>query len=1073
VSGIIAWFARNHVAANLVMFLMIAGGLAALPSIQQKSFPDIDFNVITISVPYRGAAPEEVEEGVCVRIEEEIQGISGIERLSSTAAEGACNVGAELLAGYDVDRALSEIKNAVDSIDTFPVEAEKPIVNHFKLRRNAIQIALSGDVDERTLKVYGQRIRDDIAALPGVTQVDLVNSRAYEISIEVPEEALRRHRMSFGQVVEAVRKSSLDMPGGSLKTERGEILVRTKGQAYTGEEFERIVVLTRRDGTRLLLGDIATVVDGFEEEPRFARFDGKQAVMIQVYRVGDQKVLDVVAAVKDYVSHSRVRLPEEIELTVWRDGSRSLRDRLDILIRNGITGFILVFVLLSCFLRLRLAVWVSIGVPLSFLGALALFPALSLSIDVISLFAFILVLGLLVDDAIVVGENVHTHQERAESPLESAIVGTQEVAVPVIFGVLTTVAAFTPLIMAPGAMGQVFSGIGVVVVCCLFFSLVESQLVLPSHLGHVRTGKHTDPPPGTVRARWKRLQGTMSGSLTSLAVKGYRPALERALEWRYATICGGLVLLMWTLAVVATGGIRFSFFPPVEGDYISATLVMPQGTPVEVTSAAIQELEASAQRIDASFREESGGAPDDEPIVKHIFASVGEQPSNRGRGPNRPVAARSHLGEVTLELQGADHRPMKAEVVAQRWREATPAIPGAEELVFTSSLFSAGNAIELRLQAADIDELEIAANQLKAKLANYPGLIDITDSFRSGKEEIKLSILPSAEILGLTLADLAIQVRQALYGAEAQRIQREREDIRVMVRYPMAQRRSLSDLENLRIRTPDGSEVPFYTVARAQMGRGYAAISRSDRQRVLTVSAGVDRARANANEVMRDLRLHYLPQLLADHPGLSYRLAGQQRDQGKVIAGLVRGYGLALVLIYSLLAIPLRSYAQPLIIMAVIPFGLIGAIGGHLIMRQPALSMMSIFGVVALSGVVVNASLVLVHYVNTRRAAGASAAEAARDAGTIRFRPILLTSITTFAGLTPLLLEPSVSAKFLIPMAISLAFGVAFATLITLFLVPCLYLVLDDFQHLLRRRQRASPSETADGGMPPLPDPRI
>jgi multidrug efflux pump subunit AcrB len=1064
VKGIIAWFARNHVAANLVMFLMIAAGVLALPGIQQKSFPDIEVDVVTVSVPYLGAAPEEVEEGVCIRIEEEIQGINGIEQITSTAAEGACNVGAELIAGYDVDRALSEIKNAVDAIDTFPEETEKPIVNHYIIRRNAIQIALAGDVDERTLKVYGQRIRDEIAALPGVTQVDLANARSYEISIEVSEEALRRHQLSFDQVVAAVRRSSLDMPGGSLKTRRGEILLRTKGQAYTGEEFEDIVVLTRRDGTRLLLGEIATIVDGFEEDPRFARFDGENAVLIQVFRVGDQKVLDLVEEVKGYVAEARARLPEGIRLTVWRDGSRSLRDRLDILIRNGVSGFVLVLVLLSCFLRLRLALWVVVGIPLSFLGALALFPALSLSIDVISLFAFILVLGLLVDDAIVVGENVHSHQQRAEDPLESAIVGTQEVAVPVIFGVLTTVAAFIPLIIAPGAMGQIFAGIGVVVVCCLFFSLVESQLVLPTHLGHVRIAEHAEPPPGSLKARWKRFQTAMSESLTRLGERGYRPLLDRALEWRYATIAIAVALLMWTLAVVATGGIRFSFFPPVEGDYISATLTMPQGTPVEVTSAAVREFEASARRVGAALDEEF--RDQDEPVVKHVLASVGEQPSQRRRhaGGRRPASGGSHLGEVTLELQSADGRPISAGDVAQRWREASPAIPGAEELTFTSSLFTAGEPINLRLQSADVDDLQVAAESLKAKLAEYPGVIDIGDSFRAGKEEIKLAILPSAEVLGLTLEDLARQVRQAFYGEEAQRIQREREDIRVMVRYPESQRRTLADLENMRIRTPDGTEVPFYTVARAEMGRGYATIKRSDRQRVINVTADIDRNRANANEVMADLRTDFLPQLLANHPGLHFRLEGAQREQRKVSLGLIRGYGLALILIYSLLAVPLRSYTQPLIIMTVIPFGLVGAIGGHLIMFAKThwtLSMMSVFGVVALSGVVVNSSLVLVHYVNGRRALGASVVEAAREAGAARFRPIVLTSMTTFAGLTPLLLERSVSAQFLIPMAISLAFGVAFATLITLFLVPSLYLVLDDLQRFLLRRQAPGEVEAA------------
>jgi len=1048
VRGIIAWFARNHVSANLLMFLIIACGFFAVPQIQQKSFPDIDVEVIQITVPYLGAAPEEVEEGVCVRIEEEIQGINGIEKLSSTAAEGACTVGAELMSGYETDRALSEIKNAVDAITTFPDEAEKPIVSQVTIRRVVTQIALSGDVDERTLKIYGQRIRDEISALPGITQVELSNARNYEISIEVSEEALRRHHLSFDDVVQAVRRSSLDLPGGSIKTRRGEILLRTKGQAYVGRDFEDIVVMTRTDGTRLHLAEVATLVDGFEDDDRWASFDGEPAVLIQVFRVGDQKILDLIETVKDYVATAEARLPEGLTLTLWRDQSQSLRDRLDILTRNGLSGFVLVFVLLACFLRLRLAFWVSIGVPLSFLGALAFFPVVGISVDVISLFAFILVLGLLVDDAIVVGENIHSHQERAEDPLEASIVGTQEVSVPVIFGVLTTVAAFLPLVLAPGPMGQVFQGIGIVVILCLLFSLVESQLILPSHLGHSRRRREREAT-GAIQLRWRRIQNALANSLVRLAEQGYRPLLDRALVWRYATLAVGVVALVWCLTIVGTGHLRFAFFPPVESDYVTAKLTMPLGVPVEVTAEGAAALESAALQLagelDAEF--ELG-----EPVVRHVLVAVGEQPTG-GHGPPGAFARSggSHLGEVSMELMSPEGRPIKAGTVADRWRELTPLIPDAVELTFSANLFSAGDPLNLRLQSADVEDLRRAADSLKARLSEYPGVIDIRDSFREGKEEIKLSILPSAEVLGLSMEDLARQVRQAFYGEEVQRIQREREDVKVMVRYPAEQRRSLGDLEGMRIRTPEGVEVPFDTVARAELGRGYATIRRTDRQRVINVSADVDLTQANANEVMADLRENFMPQLLAEHPGLRFSLEGEQREQQRVMMGMLQAYGLALLIIFTLLAIPLRSYAQPFIIMSVIPFGLVGAIGGHLIMGMH-LSMMSVLGAVALSGVVVNSSLVMVHYINGRRALGLPLDEAVRAAGVARFRPIVLTSLTTFAGLTPLLREPSMSAQFLIPMAISLAFGVAFATVISLFLVPSAYVVLEDLKWLLAGR---------------------
>ncbi len=1043
----IAWFAENSVAANLLMLILVVGGLAALPSIQQKTFPDIDVDIIQVGVTYLGAAPEEVEEGVCVRIEEEIQGVEGIERISSSAAEGACGVTAELLAGASVDRALTDIKNAVDGIDTFPAETEKPIVNHLIIRRNAVQIALWGDAEEKALKIWGERLRDAISALPDVTQVELAAAREYEISVEVSEESLRRHGLTFDQVAQAVRRSSLDLPGGSIKTSAGEVLLRTKGQAYRGEEFEKIVVLTRQDGTRLLLGEIATVVDGFEEDDRYAAFNGQPAVLLQVFRVGDQRVLELADRVKQYAAETSSSLPEGLQLTVWRDGSQVLRDRLDILIDNGRGGFILVFVVLACFLRLRLAFWVAIGVPIAFLGALLTFPLFDISIDVISLFAFILVLGLLVDDAIVVGENIHTHQERSEEPLHAAIAGTQEVTVPVIFGVLTTVVAFIPLIASPGPMGQVFGVIGIVVILCLIFSVIESQLILPAHLGHHVKLQERPARPGSLQARWKALQGRLASSLRRIAEERYRPALQWTLDWRYSALTLGLVLLVLTVTLVRTGHMKFSFFPPVESDYVSARLTMPQGTPVAQTVEAVRRLEAAALELRHDLDQEF---PEQPPLIRHVLTSVGSQPSSGDRGAvSMAVGSGSHLGEVSLDLIGGDDRPLTAAEITRRWRERVPPIPDLEELSFASDLFSAGDPIAIQLQSADTDALQQAAEELKQRLSDFPGVFDITDSFRDGKEEIQLDILPSAEPLGLTLSDLGRQVRQAFYGEEAQRIQRGRDDIRVMVRYPESERRSLDDLDNLRIRTPDGGEVPFYAVAEARLGRGYANIKRADRRRVIDVTADIDAGQANANEILGQLRKDFLPGLLAAHPGLTYSLEGEQKEQQKTLAALVRNLLFALLGIYALLAIPLRSYAQPLLIMAVIPFGLVGAIGGHLIMGGlvPALgrlSMMSVFGVVALSGVVVNSSLVLVHTVNQGRAWGLPVREAVVRAGVARFRPIVLTSMTTFAGLTPLLLERSLSAQFLIPMATSLAFGVAFATVISLLLLPASYLILDD-----------------------------
>lgn len=1071
--GIIAWFANNSVAANLLMVMLIVGGIGATNSIQMKSFPDINIPIIQVAVPYLGAAPEEVEEGVCIRIEEKVQGITGIERLTSSAAEGACGVTIELMQGYPIDRALSEVKNAVDSISTFPDETEKPVVSYMSSRRNALQIALSGDADERALKIYGERIRDGISALPGVTQVDLFNSRDYEISIEVSEETLRRYELSFSEVVRAVRRGSLDRPGGSIKTSSGEVLLRTKGQAYTGPDFESIVVRTREDGTRLLLSEIATVVDGFNEDESYATFDGRPAVTVKVDRVGDQNVLAVTDSAKRYIE--TVPLPAGLGASVWQDSSEVLRDRLDLMLRNGVGGFVLVFVVLALFLRLRLAIWVSLGVPVSMLGALAMFPALDVSIDVISLFGFIMVLGLLVDDAIVVGENVHSHQQANEDPLLASTRGAQEVSVPVIFGVLTTIAAFMPMMLAPGEMGQIFGAIAITVILCLIFSVIESQLVLPSHLGHMKVaGKAATkdaPPAGSLRARWQAVQTYLGGSLERLARDSYRPRLEKALEWRYAVLAGGVSILVISVASVAFGvgahKLRFSFFPPIESDYLVADLTMELGTPVGTTEDAAALLEAAAYRMKEAL-DEQGVLVDGESLVKHVMVSIGQQPMNTSRGPGAEnTNSGSHLAEIVLEVQSGDRRPMSAKAMTQLWKEQVPPIPDIETLVFRSTFFSLGDPIDIQLESSNVTDLEDASARLKAKLATYPGVSEINDSFSSGKREIQLSILPAAQTLGLTLDDLASQVRQAFYGEEVQRIQRGRDDVRVMVRYPQEQRRSLADLDNLRIRTPGGAEVPFYAVADASLGRGFSTIKRADRKRVINVTSDLDESQISAGEILADLNSGFMQKLLADYPGLNYGLEGIQAEQAESVGSLARDFGLALIVIYVLLAIPLRSYTQPFIIMAVIPFGLVGAIFGHWFMYTVRelftdstfnVSMMSVFGVVALTGVVVNSSLVLVHYVNGRRERGVSLEEAIRDAGVARFRPIVLTSMTTFAGLTPMLRETSVSAQFLIPMATSLGFGVVFGSAISLILVPVLYMISDDVRggaEWLRRAGRA------------------
>ncbi|MCP4707560.1 MAG: efflux RND transporter permease subunit, partial [Planctomycetes bacterium] len=957
-----------------------------------------------------------------------------------TANENVGTITVEALPGTDIRKLLDDIKSRVDAIDTFPEETEKPIIQEVLNRRQVINVAISGNTDEYSLKNIGERARNEILQLPGITQVELTIARPYEISIEVSEHALRRYGLTFDEVVMAVRRSSLDLPGGSIKTDGGEILLRTKGQAYKGPEFEKLILRTNKDGSRVMVGHVATVVDGFAETDQSARFDGKPAVMVQVFRVGDEDAIEVADAVKNYVSLVRTKLPEGIELTIWQDYSRILRDRLKLLIRNGLMGLILVFITLALFLRFRLAFWVALGIPISFCGALWLIPTFDVSINMITLFAFIVVIGIVVDDAIIVGENIYSNFEKGKSKLRAAVDGVSEVSIPVTFAVLTSIAAFAPLLFVEGVMGKVFRFIPIIIISTLAFSLIESLFILPTHLSHLIHDDKKKPD-----GRWRRFQDKFDRRLKWFIKGVYRPGLEWGLKMRYTTIAIGIAVLALTIGLVRGEWIKFTFMPKVDADNVMAILTMPLGTPASLTTEVIKQIDEVALQLDSEFRDRNDG----QPVIQHVLSSIGEQPSrNQGHGPMAGDGSysASHLGEVNIELIPGEKRSVGSTEIAQRWRQLVGAIPGVDELTFSSSMFTAGEATNVQFASDDYEALQSVANELKAKLADYPGVSDITDSYQAGKQEIKLDITPAAEALGLTLSDLGRQVRQAFYGAEAQRIQRGRNDIRVMVRYPEQERRSIADLEDMRIRVPGGGEVPFSVAARADLGQGYASIRRTDRQRTINVTADVDEKRTNANAIMADVTKNVLPQILREYPGVTYSLEGVQREQMESMRSLARGFIFALLVIFVLLAIPFRSYVQPFIVMSAIPFGIVGAVWGHVIMGME-LSILSMMGIVALAGVVVNDSLVMVDYINRFRAGGRTIIEAIKTAGAARFRPILLTSITTFAGLTPLMLERSLQARFMIPMAISLAFGVIFATVISLILVPVSYLILEDIKH--------------------------
>ena len=1084
---LIAWFATNHIAANLLLILIVLAGLSAVLTMPQKSFPDIDVPIISVSIPYLGAAPEEVEQGVCIRVEEELDGVEGVKEIRSVANESLCSVTVELFEDADESRALDDVKNRIDALDTLPEETEQPIINLATSIRPVIDLAITGPDDERTLKVLGQRVRDEIAALPGITQVSLVNTRPYEISIEVSESDLQRFGLTFSQVAEAVRARAIDLPGGAIKTEDGEILLRTKGQVYWGEEYERLVLLSRPDGSLVYLSDVARVVDGFEDTDQSLRFDGQPAAIIRVSRIGSEDILAITGAVMAYLDTSAQALPEGVKLTVWNDNSRLLEDRLATLLDSARQGFLMVLLLLALFLRPVLAFWVSVGVPVAFMGALYLTNYVGLSIDGISLFGFILVLGIMVDDAIVVGESVHSRQREGGTPLIGSIEGTQRITIPVIFGVLTTICTFLPMLQGVGSSGQIGAVIATVVICCLIFSLIESQLILPAHLGNKQTktakgevylllvplmvivllqfswstssfvglaialmtvvyaldrlGLTDDPAKRLIAA-----QSRFSASVEALIDGSFRRIVQRATQARYTTLAMAFAFFLSGVAVFGSGRLPFSFFPPLAADQVIAQLTMPLGTSSEITEQAVRHLERTGEAIREELNEQYAAGPP----VTHILASVG---GSQGGGLGPPGsggggASGGHMGEVTLQLTPSQSRTISTKEVAALWRERSGSIAGAVELKFNSSLFSVGNAIDIQLAGNDVDELREVAAGLRAELARYPGVIDITDSFRSGKQELKLKVTPEGEALGLSLGALAQQVRQAFYGEEAQRIQRGRDDVRVMVRYTEAERESLASLDDMRVRTREGSEVPFRTVANASLGQGYSSIKRADRKRVVNVTADVDRTQITADEVVGDLSRSYFPVIRAEHPRVSLSLEGEQRQSGEYLVSLVFPFLIALFAIYALLAIPLRSYVKPFIIMSVIPFAFIGAIWGHQIMKLAGLvsglAMMSILGMIAAAGVVVNSSLILVYAINQRRDAGSTMADAVVDAATSRCRPIVLTSMTTFVGLMPLMFNTSVQAQFLVPMAVSLSFGVLFATVITLLVVPSIYLLFED-----------------------------
>lgn len=1038
----IGWFARNHVAANLLMFSIIAGGLYSIFNrITLEVFPSTDLDVIAISVPFPGATPVEAEEGVAIRLEEAVQDLNGIEKLTSTSRESSATVRIDVLKGFNARDLLNDVKNRIDSLSTLPEDAETPQIALAQFKREVISVALYGDTDEKTLRATAERVRDELLRVSGITQIELEAVRPYELAIEISEDELRQYGLSLEQVAAQIGQSSADLSAGNIRGSDGELLIRTIGQAYDRADFMEISILSDNSGKQIQLGEIADIRDGFNELPIKTRFNGKPGVLMEVYRVGDQSAIQVAEEVRHYIEQIDW-LPDSVDIKYWRDRSTIVKARLQTLTNNALQGGILVILLLSFFLRPIVAFWVCLGIPVAFLGSFILLPYIGVTMNIVSLFAFIVVLGIVVDDAIVTGENVYTHLQRGSPPLQAAIEGTKEVAVPVTFGVLTTVAAFIPVALIGGNRGPVFAQIPMVIIPVLLFSLIESKLILPAHLKHVKP-LSKDKKPGLII----RIQRAVADGLERAIQNVYGPFLRWCLHNKLMTFAFFIGVSMIVISLVAGGWMRFLFFPRVQSETARAVLTMPVGTSFEVTDTYIKRIADAAKELKEKHL-------DDEPeesVIRNIYSTTG---SFGGYG-----VGQSNIGRVVFEVTAPEQRTSKitsAELVRE-WRQIIGPIPGAESLTYRAEIGRHGDPIDVQILGASLDQLRDFGSDIRQHLQTYDGLFDIEDSLSDGKTEIQISLKPEATLLGVNVSDLGRQVRRSFLGFEVQRIQRDRDEVTVVVRYPIEERQSLVNLRNMLIRTADGNSIPFNEVAQLEFGQSPAAIRRIDRQRSMHVTADANKEAVDIEAVKRGIQA-FVTEEIKNYPGLSYSLEGEAAEQRESFKTLRYGLIGVLLVIYGLLAIPFKSYTKPLIVMSVIPFGVVGAIIGHWIMGMN-LTIISALGMLALTGIVVNDSLVLVDYINRRRSEGMDLFSAVQKAGVARFRAVILTSLTTFIGLMPLLFEKSTQAQFLIPMAVSLGFGIMFATLITLLIVPVNYIIYDNIKQAIYRAFGSKPSK--------------
>ena len=1027
--GPLSWMTRNPVAANIIMLILVLGGLIQAFNVKQEFLPSAELDIISVSVPYPGASPEEVEQSIVLAVEEAVRGLDGVEEVTANAREGSGSVTIEVQPGYDLGRMSQDVQSEVDRITTFPEDAEEPTISVSSLRREVLSVIVSADTADTVLREVTEQVRDRLIVSPGITQVELSNVRSYEIAIEIPQDTLRSYNLTLANVADILARASVETPGGGMKTSSGEILVRVRDRRDVGEQFGKIPLITGADGTQVLLEDVATIRDRFDDSDKFTFFNGKPALTMSVYRVGKETPISIDASVGEVLDELRATLPNGIELTTWNSRADMFRQRMNLLLRNGLLGLVLVFIVLGFFLEMRLAFWVMIGIPISFLGTILIMPAIGVSISMISMFAFILALGIVVDDAIVVGENIYHNHQDGMPFLRAAIVGARQIAMPVTFSILTNIVAFMPLYFVPGVMGKFFSAIPLVVCSTFVISLVEALFVLPAHLAHQKDLKK----PHALH----RLQQRFGKAFTRFVHEKYGPFLDLTLRRRYLTVAIGLFVLILTISYVKSGRMGFELFPSVESDVAQCTFKLPYGSPVDKTQAAHDRIVRAGEELAREIEAETG-----QKQINGVLSYIG----TGGRG-----VTGGHSGSVTVDLVDAAVRPVSTADFVDRWRKKAGPITGMDTIRYRSDSGGPGggsDALTVELSHRDINVLEQVSADLAEALGEYSIVSDIDDGFTPGKPQIDFTLKPEGRSLGLTSAGVARQVRNSYYGSEAIRQQRGRNEVKVKVRLPEAERDTEFSMESMILLTPTGIEVPLREVVNMERGRAYTTISRRDGRRTVTVSGNVT-PKNKADLVLADMKTEILPALKEKYTGLSYSFEGRQADQRESVQGLIKGLLGAIVLIYVLLAIPFKSYSQPLIIMVSIPFGIVGAVIGHLLMGY-SLSVISIFGIVALSGVVVNDSLVLIDFFNQKRKEGLSVHDSVMTAGIQRFRPIVLTTLTTFGGLLPMIFETSRQARFMIPMAISLGFGILFATGITLLLIPSLTMILEDLGRLFK-----------------------